>query len=211
MDNPNWRHTTDAVSDSFDGLLQHHDIDATAQPTEESAIHGVGTSLDLDINGNHGLVFLTHLQVQAVTIRAIHPQQSVAYICDNVGRSKPSIHSTHQRQPHVDSYHSRQLIGWRPVNAVAGIAVAQAPVVQSTPVIQSLRQAVPRLQLPNENMNEVKIEELDSDQMSAKGSNINSIKFVKLRQDIMFEYPGTPDLRKVLKDRVGVNNPRKRS
>ena len=56
--------------------------------------------------------------------------------------------------------------------------------------------------MPNENVNEVKIEEFDSEQMSGKGSNFNSIKFVKLRQDILFDYPGTPDLKKMLSERV---------
>lgn len=58
--------------------------------------------------------------------------------------------------------------------------------------------------------NEVKIEEYDSDQMSGRASRSNSIKFVKLKDDVMFENPHTPELKKVLKNRVNYFHSRKR-
>lgn len=50
--------------------------------------------------------------------------------------------------------------------------------------------------------NDVKIEEYDSDAMSGKESKSNSIRFVILKDDVKFEYPGTPQLRAVLKKKV---------
>ena len=60
--------------------------------------------------------------------------------------------------------------------------------------------------MPEASQNEVKIEEYESENHSRAGSRTNSIKFVMLKQDIMFENPQTPELRKVLKNRVHPND-----
>jgi hypothetical protein len=50
--------------------------------------------------------------------------------------------------------------------------------------------------------NEVKIEEYESDGASGKGSRSNSIRFVILKDDVMFANPKTPELKAVLKRQV---------
>ena len=57
-------------------------------------------------------------------------------------------------------------------------------------------------QYKDPSQNEVKIEEYDSDQYSGRHSRSNSIKFVMLKQDVMFENPETPFLRKFLGNKV---------
>lgn len=50
--------------------------------------------------------------------------------------------------------------------------------------------------------NDVKIEEYESDYASGRGSRSNSIRFVILKDDVMFENPKTPELKAVLKRQV---------
>lgn len=57
--------------------------------------------------------------------------------------------------------------------------------------------------------NDVKIEEYDSELASARRSRSDSIKFVKLKQDVMFENPETPMLKNLLKDRSKIVAPQK--
>ena len=54
--------------------------------------------------------------------------------------------------------------------------------------------------------NEVKIEEYESENGSEKPSRSNSIRFVMLKDDVIFENPNTPELKAILKKKVGNNN-----